>query len=403
MKHRVWIFMSVLLIGSMVLTGCAPAAPPAQPAAPAVEPTAVPPAEAPAAAEPTPAPEPTAPPEAAAPAAEDYTKAARNETVIFDIDGGRVISPDLWNPYVPARRMDQGFHQAIIEPLFMLNYQTGEIMPWLGESFTANETNDEWTLKLREGVEWSDGMPLTADDVVFTIQMLIDNAPELSDSAAMKDWIKSVEKVDDLTVKFTLTRPNPRFQLDYFSVRIWGSVNIVPKHIWEGQDPLTFKNYDPAKGWPVFTGPYLLSTISENEFSYVRNDNWWGAKSGWKELPKPKKLIWTWAGPEETRAALMAEGNLDSLMDITLGALQALQARNPNVITWFKEMPMAWVPDPCSRTFAFNTTVAPWDDPEMRWAINYAINRDQIVEIAYEGTTLKSKHFFPQYPRWIAS
>jgi peptide/nickel transport system substrate-binding protein len=172
----------------------------------------------------------------------------------------------------------------------------------------------------------------------------------------------------------------------------------MPKHILEGQDPLTFKFYDPEKGWPVGTGPYTLASASENEFSYVRNDNWWGAKSGWKELPKPKKLIWTWAGPEETRAALMAEGNLDSLMDVTLGAFQALQAQNPNVIGWFKDMPIAWVPDPCSRTFQFNTTVAPWDDPEMRWAINYLIDREQIVNIAYEGTTLPSKHFFPQYP-----
>ena len=57
-------------------------------------------------------------------------------------------------------------------------------------------------------------------------------------------------------------QPNPRFQLDYFSVRIWGSVNIVPKHIWDGQDPLTFKYYDPAKGWPVGTGAYKLPSVS---------------------------------------------------------------------------------------------------------------------------------------------
>ena len=218
---------------------------------------------------------------------------------------------------------------------------------------TANETNDEWTLKLRDGVEWSDGVPFTADDVVFSIQMLLDNAPDLNGSAAMADWVKSVEKVDDLTVKFMLTRPNPRFQLDYFSDRIWGyDAQIMPKHIWEGQDPLTFKFYDTEKGWPIGTGPYTLSTTGETELSYVRNDNWWGAKSGWMELPEPKKLIWTWGGPEETRTAMMADDQLDSLMDITLGALQALQAQNPNVVTWFSEMPMAWVPDPCSRTFA---------------------------------------------------
>jgi peptide/nickel transport system substrate-binding protein len=335
-----------------------------------------------------------APAEEAAPAAFDRTK-----TLIMDIDGGRLQDPEgVYNPYVPGNRRDQGFHQVCLEPLFILNYQTGAFEPWLGESFVSNETLDEWTLTLREGVTWQDGTPFTADDVVFTIQTLIDNAPELSDSGAMKQWVKSVEKVDDLTVLFTLNSPNPRFQLDYFSVRIWGGVNFMPKHIWENVDPLTFKNFDLAAGLPMCTGPYKLTSSSPTEVVWTRHDDWWGAKTGLYKLPEPETIIWTWAGPPETRAALMANGQLDSLMDITLGALQALQAQNPNVITWFADPPFAWVPDPCSRTFEFNNSVAPWDDPEMRWAVNYLIDRDKIVEIAYENTTLKSRHFFPAYP-----
>jgi len=246
-------------------------------------------------------------------------------------------------------------------------------------------------------VKWQDGVAFTADDVVFTIQTLIDNAPDLGDSAAMKQWVKSVEKVDDLTVKFTLNEPNPRFQLDYFAVKIWGSINIMPKHIWEGQDPLTFKNFDLAAGLPMCTGAYKLASTSPTEVTWKRDDNWWGVAAGYK-LPEPETIIWTWAGPPETRAALMANGQLDSLMDITLGALQALQTQNPNVITWFAEPPFAWVPDPCSRTLEFNGGREPWNDPEMRWAINYLIDRNKIVEIAYENTTLASRHFFPAYP-----
>ena len=396
--HRtksLWL-ITILMIAALLLAAC-PAATPAAPA-PAAAPTKAPaaaPTKAPAAA-PTKAPA-AAPTKAPAPA-EDYMNASRAETVIWDIDGGRVVDPELWNTFVPGARLDQGYHQTILEPLFILNYQTGEFMPWLATEMTANDTSDVWTLKLRDGVTWQDGEPFTADDVVFTIQMMLDNAPELQRSASMKDWVASVEKIDDLTVQFNLTRPNPRFQLDNFSVKIWGGVNIVPKHIWEGKDPLTFKFYDPEKGWPMGTGPYKLASVGPTEFTYVRDDNWWGAKTGWKPLPAPKKMIWTWAGPEETRAALMADGQLDSLMDITLGALQALKAKNPNVITWFNEMPFAWVPDPCSRTLFINHLVKPWDDPDMRWALNYAIDRDQIVKIAYEGTTLKSRSFFPAYP-----
>jgi peptide/nickel transport system substrate-binding protein len=150
-----------------------------------------------------------------------------------------------------------------------------------------------------------------------------------------------MKRVDANTVEFTLTKPNPRFQLDNFAVKIWGSVSPLPKHIWEGKDPLTFKNYERGKS-PVFSGPYKLKSFNTagSEFIYERDDNWWGAKSGFKPLPAPKTLIWTWAGPPETRIALI----------------------------------------------------------EMRWAINYAIDRDQIVQIAYEGTTSKSRVPHPMYP-----
>ena len=334
---------------------------------------------------------------AAASDAGDAADSERARTAIFDIDGGRVVDPENWNPFTPGRRLDHGYHQAMIEPLFILNYESGEMEPWMGETFESNEDATVWTLKLREGIEWSDGEAFNADDVVFSVEMLKANSPELAGSSQMAQWVDSVEKIDDVTIQFNLTEPNPRFQLDHFAVKIWGSVNIVPEHIWADVDPLTFKNYDPAQGWPVFTGPYTLDTVSETEFAYVRNDDWWGAKSGWKELPKPEVLLWTWAGPEETRTALMADAQLDSLMDITLGAFLALQAENPNVIAWFAGPPFAWL-DPCSRIFQFNHTVEPWGDPEMRWAINHAIDRDQIVQIAYENTTLRSEHFFPAYP-----
>ncbi|MBZ0286452.1 MAG: ABC transporter substrate-binding protein, partial [Anaerolineae bacterium] len=322
---------------------------------------------------------------------------AREDTVIFEIDGGRVVDPELWNPFVPGNRRDQGFHQAMLEPLFILNYETGEFVPWLGESMTANETLDVWTLKIRDGVKWSDGEAYNADDVVFTINMLLvpDNAG-LSDAASMQNWVESVEKVDDLTVQFNLKNPNPRFQLDYFSVRIWGGVNIVPEHIWKDQDPLTFKFYDPEQGWPVTTGPYTLTSVSETEFIYDLNPEYWGAEVEGIGMPAPQRLIWVEPGPEEASAALMADGGLDSIMDITLGTFLAMQEQNPDVQAWLPDLPYATL-DPCARNFEFNTSHAPWNDVAMRQAVNRAIDREQIVAIAYEGTSIPSRTFFPAY------
>ncbi len=330
--------------------------------------------------------------------AAERAQSDRASTLIVDIDGGKVNAPDLWNPYAIGHRRDHGFHQLMLEPLFMLNYMTGKIEPWLGRSMTPNRTLDVWTLKLDPKAAWSDGTPLTSADVVFSVQ-LVQNNKDLTGAgtAGVREWVKSVAAPDPQTVVFTLNNPNPRFQLDYFSVKIWGSFAIVPKHIWDGKDPVTFKNYEPGQS-PVFSGAYRLKSFNAGatEFIYERNDNWWGVKAG-KKLPAPKTIIFTWLGSVENRSAAMADGNMDSLGDITLGAFKAIQAKNKTAIAWYDKAPWA-VLDPCSRVLQFNTTLEPWNDPDMRWAINYAINRDQIVTIAYEGTTSKSRMPYPMYP-----
>src|SRR5450432_430108 len=82
---------------------------------------------------------------------------AREDTVIFDIDGSDVPNPTNFNPLVPGTNKNQGAHQSMWEPLFITNYETGKIDPWLGLSFTPNDKLDVWTLKLRDGIKWSDG------------------------------------------------------------------------------------------------------------------------------------------------------------------------------------------------------------------------------------------------------
>jgi peptide/nickel transport system substrate-binding protein len=137
----------------------------------------------------------------------------RDKTVIFDVDGGKIAQPYNFNYLVPGTNRNQGIHQAVWEPLFILNYESGKIDSWLGDSFVANANSDVWTLNLKKGIKWHDGQDLDADDVVFTIQMLMnDKTGTLNYAAAMQQWIKEVKKQDKHTVVFTLTEPNPRFQ-----------------------------------------------------------------------------------------------------------------------------------------------------------------------------------------------
>jgi peptide/nickel transport system substrate-binding protein len=318
----------------------------------------------------------------------------RRRTVYFETNQMGDITA---NPFTHLDAMVNGFHQAMIEPLFLLNYESGEIEPWLGLSMTANAAQDLWTLTLRPGVTWSDGEPFTADDVVFTVAMLLDYAPDLAQSANLKRWVRQAEKVDDLTVEFTLTAPNPRFQLDFWSVKIRESVYIVPAHIWRGQDPLTFTNLDPERGWPVFTGPYRLERmIPHTRIEFVRDDDWWGARRGWKPLPRPTRLVWMFASAEGGIADLAAN-RLDALHGGTAPeALFEHRQRNPNILTWTDDLPYAWL-DPCPRTLDVNHRVPPWDDRVMRWALNYAIQRDELIAYVYQRTTTAARHFFPAY------
>ena len=320
----------------------------------------------------------------------------REDTVIFDAYG-KMANPRNFNWMVPGTSRSQGMHQTVWEPLFILNYETTQIEPFLGRSFTSNDNMDIWTLKIRKDVTWADGEVFDADDIIFTIDTLLkDGTKTLAEAANMQQWIADIKKIDDSTVQFDLKSPNPRFQLDYFSVRVWGNVVILPEHIWKDKDPFTFDFYDPSKGWPFGTGPYQLVSANENEFVYDRRDDWWGVKADFQDLPVPKRLIWIVTGVEENRSLLVADSQLDSVGGITLGAFEAIQAINRNVIAWKNRMPFVWL-DPCPRQMSLNHTIEPWNSPDMRKALSLIIDRQQIVEIAYEGTSIPSKTIFVEY------
>jgi peptide/nickel transport system substrate-binding protein len=320
----------------------------------------------------------------------------RNKTLIIGFEGGPAAAPE--NAGLNATALtSQGPNQIMIESLWVLNYQTGKSDPWLASG--PEKWNSDFTvvdIPLREGITWSDGEPFTADDIVFSLNMYKAH-PTLIFAGIIAAEVKSVEAVDKLTARITLNAPNPRFIYDNFSVRIWGSVRIVPQHIWEGQDPETFTNFDLAKGWPVWTGPYKMVKASATEFDYDRNDNWWGAKTGFQPLPAPQRVVFVDAGPEDRKAAALLANEVDGEPSLDIGVFQELQKQNASIIGWTKEAPNAWI-DPCPSELGFNTQVAPWDDAEMRWAFNYALPKQKIADASTAGFGEPSNYNFPAYP-----
>jgi peptide/nickel transport system substrate-binding protein len=316
---------------------------------------------------------------------------ARENTVIFDLDR-TIQDPENFNWMTPGTKRMHGAHQTMWEPLFILNYGTGNVDPWLATGFESNSDSTEFTISLREGVEWSDGEAFNADDVIFTTNIALTNEEISSrEASTIKAQVASVEKIDDLTVKFTLSSPNPRFIVENFGVRIFGSFLIMPEHVWNGQEPATFA-FNP----PIGTGPYTFTSAASNRAIWDRNDDWWGAKTGFMDLPAPQRVVFVETGGEESRAQLMAANQLDAAQNVTIGTFEAIQAQNPNVIAWYADYPYA-AADPCARQLEINTTVAPWDSANMRKAVASIIDRNQIVNVAYEGTTAASQTMFAQY------
>ena len=319
---------------------------------------------------------------------------ARENTVIFDLDR-TIADPENFNWMTDGtgiRRM-HGAHQAMWEPLFILNYNTGELEGWLGTEAVSDDDGDVWTISLREGVTWSDGEAFNADDVVFTVNMALENE-ELTarEVATLRGQVASVEKIDDLTVQFTLNAPNPRFAVENFGVRIFGSFLIMPEHVWAAaEDPATFTFFPP-----IGTGPYVYQSSASNRVIWDRAETWWGAETGFMDMPEPERVIFLESGGEESRAQLMIAGELDAAQNLSVGTFEAIQAQNPDAMAWYSDYPYA-VADPCARQMEVNTTIAPWDNANMRRAVSMIIDREQIVNIAAEGATTASRTMFADY------
>lgn len=319
---------------------------------------------------------------------------ARADTLIIALSG-QVADPTNLNIYAPGvSRSGTGIHQVIYEYFFYQNLQTGEYIPWLAESYKYSDDFTSLTVKLRKGVTWSDDKPFTADDVTFTYDLLFKN-PGMTWAAEVANNVKSVEKIDDLTVKFNLKSPNPRFHLireAFPGVGIWGGITILPKHIWEGQDPLKFKS-----STPIGTGPYTLASATPTAFVYQRNENWWG-KAVFGKLPEPKFITFQYVGPETSVAFALAGDEIDTpfIGILSKGSFLEVANRNPKVSAWSKNAPYAWV-DPCPRPLMVQNGTPSWDKPEMRTALSFLIDRQSIVNLAYEGTTVPSWGVWPFY------
>lgn len=301
---------------------------------------------------------------------------------------------DSFNPFIPNGEAGQyGLVQVCREFLFYFNFETGETINGIGEGWEYSTDFSELTLRLNPAARWNDGTPLTADDIVFTVNMLGNNA-NLFGASDIINNVESVSAVDQHTVLYRLQRPNPRFHYGFVAGIIGAGFIPHPKHVWENQDPAAFPNNPP-----VYSGPYVLDQVIPEQFMYIwrKNPDYWNRAT---LDPRPEYVVVRQEQPVDLEVQEFQRGNLDTGGPLTIDFL------NQQVLMTSYDQAIRYdFADPCPRSFFPN-----FDGPsglmataEGRWAISYMVDRQVAAEVLSQPPSEPAKFPWANYPsnaRW---
>lgn len=316
----------------------------------------------------------------------------RSQTLIVETQTP-TDTPGQFNTYMMGTTTGMGIHQLMSAHLWEMDSVKGEQFPEVAADMgTPNEDYTEWTVKIREGIKWSDGEDLTAEDVAFTFNMIKENSA-IGASSATNLYIESVEATDDYTVVFKMTETFPRLTMRY-GISVWGcDYRIVPEHIYSQQADVTqFKDENP-----VVAGPYTVEDYDPNGdwVLYKLRDDWYnsvlgvagGDHYGITEDQTPAPYVWFRAlGDSSTKQMLMTTNDVDVLCEVTMEEFQTMNETNPNIKCWYPEFPYAYNDDPGAKSIVFSHGQgAPYNNADFRWALTLILDFQNLSMNIFSG------------------
>jgi len=280
---------------------------------------------------------------------------------------GAVIKAGITTPASainPVTVADQGGLDMLAQTgeYLILSGQKLDLKPVLATSWTPNAKADVWTYKIRQGVKFQNGAPLTADDVVYTYQL---HTNPKGSSAALSAFAgvlqpAGVVKVDDFTVAFHLEAPNGNFP--YLTSSDNYNMIILPK------------GYNPAKWESTFlgTGPFKLGSYTPKAgATFTRNEAYWGTKA------LPSQTQFTFYDTQPPSVVALTGGTIDVLGQFSVSGGEALLNGSYNIIK---------LKSSAHRQLSMRNDQAPFTDPRVRQAIALSLDRPQIVQALFKGS-----------------
>ncbi|RCV54596.1 ABC transporter substrate-binding protein [Marinitenerispora sediminis] len=301
----------------------------------------------------------------AANANQDSAGSGASSLVIGYSEGGSVLDPaeanDLTSDTFVYAAYDQLVQPKVEERDGTAVADSGQFDPMLAESWETSDDERTWTFHLRDDVTFQSGNPLTADDVVYSFEHVRDS----SSASFMYELanIEDVEATDEHTVTLTLSQPTSLL-LPLVSQYSWSIIDSETAEAnggaeWlarntAGSGPYTIEEWDPA----------TQAVLQAN------TDYWQGA-------PQLEQVTMKFISEASNRVQLLDQGSIDAAIEIPAKDIETLQ-RNED---------LAVSSEPSNRIlyFALNTEVEPFDDPEVREALSYAIPYDQLVDDVMYG------------------